>query len=60
MFSQQKGFMEKVKSYRDLQVGQRSVDLAVQIYKITDGSPKSKQCLHQRVTASRQPSAASH
>ena len=34
--------MDKIKSYRDLQVWQRAVDLAIQIYRITDAFPKSE------------------
>ncbi|CAG0933982.1 hypothetical protein TFLX_03303 [Thermoflexales bacterium] len=34
--------MDKVKSYRDLQVWQRAVDLAVHIYRITESFPKTE------------------
>jgi four helix bundle protein len=34
--------MDKVKSYRDLQVWQRAVELAVQIYRIRETFPKSE------------------
>ena len=34
--------MDKIKSYRDLQVWQRAVELAIQIYRITDAFPKSE------------------
>lgn len=35
--------MEKIKSYRDLQVWQRAVELGVRVYQVTDGFPKSEQ-----------------
>ena len=34
--------MNKIKSYRDLQVWQRAVDLAVRVYGVTEGFPKSE------------------
>ncbi len=34
--------MDKVKSYRDLQVWQRAVELAVHIYRITESFPKTE------------------
>lgn len=34
--------MDKIKSYRDLQVWQRAVELAVPIYRITETFPKSE------------------
>jgi four helix bundle protein len=34
--------MDKVKSYQDLQVWQRAVDLAVHIYRITESFPKTE------------------
>jgi four helix bundle protein len=35
--------MEKIKSYKDLQVWQRGVELSVKIYKLTENFPKSEQ-----------------
>ena len=35
--------MEKIKSYRDLQVWQRAVELGVRVYQVTEGFPKSEQ-----------------
>jgi four helix bundle protein len=34
--------MDKIKSYRDLQVWQRAVELAVHIYRITETFPKTE------------------
>jgi four helix bundle protein len=34
--------MDKIKSYRDLQVWQRAVELAVHIYRTTEAFPKSE------------------
>jgi four helix bundle protein len=34
--------MDKIKSYRDLQVWQRAVELAVRIYRVTESFPKSE------------------
>ncbi len=34
---------DKIKSYRDLQVWQRAVELAVHVYQVTDNFPKSEQ-----------------
>ncbi len=34
--------MEKVKSYRDLQIWQRSVEIAVSIYRLSEGFPSSE------------------
>ena len=35
--------MQKIKSYRDLQVWQRAVELAVHVYRVTQDFPKSEQ-----------------
>ncbi len=34
--------MDKIKSYRDLQVWQRAVELAVHIYRVTESFPKTE------------------
>ena len=34
--------MDKIKSYRDLQVWQRAVELAVHVYRVTEAFPKSE------------------
>ena len=34
--------MDKIKSYRDLQIWQKAVDLAVHVYRITESFPKSE------------------
>ncbi len=34
--------MDKIKSYRDLQIWQKAVDLAVHVYQITETFPKSE------------------
>ena len=34
--------MDKIKSYRDLQVWQKAVELSVAVYRITDNFPKSE------------------
>jgi four helix bundle protein len=35
--------VQKIKSYRDLQVWQRAVELAVRVYRVTQEFPKSEQ-----------------
>ena len=34
--------MDKIKSYRDLQIWQKAVDLAVHVYQMTEAFPKSE------------------
>jgi four helix bundle protein len=40
--SLENGIMDKIKSYRDLQIWQKAVDLAVHVYQITETFPKSE------------------
>lgn len=35
--------MDKIKSFRDLQVWQKAVDLATKIYRMTESFPKTEQ-----------------